>query len=282
MNRRGMAGMSLLLVLMLSGCTSMWQELTGNQHRQGVSSSLVDYLYPKGEEPPPISDRPPHLNLPLHVGVAFVPASDSGRAALSAAERQNLLERARKAFGARPFIKDITIVPDAYLRAGKGFSTLDQVTRMYGLDVIALVSYDQVSYVDDRTASILYWTIVGAYFIKGSQNDVQTFVDTAVFDAKTHQLLFRAPGINKVQATSTLIASPERLREARSDSFRLAMEDMTGNLAAELEKFQVRVKEEKNVVITHSPGYSGGGSFGLWSLAILGLLLGRKWCRKAG
>lgn len=60
-----------------------------------------------------------------------------------------------------------------------------QVARLYGVDVMALVSYDQVIHTDDTKASLLYWTIIGAYIIKGSQFDTATFVDTAVFDINT-------------------------------------------------------------------------------------------------
>ena len=61
---------------------------------------------------------------------------------------------------------------------------------------MALVSYDQVANTSEKTSSLLYWTIVGAYVVKGNKNDVQTFVDTAVFDMATRKLLFRAPGVS--------------------------------------------------------------------------------------
>ena len=42
---------SILLILsfLLSGCTTMMQQLTDQGTRRGVSSSLVDFLYPTGE-----------------------------------------------------------------------------------------------------------------------------------------------------------------------------------------------------------------------------------------
>ena len=69
--------------LLLAGCTSLWQatmgglsETSSGAMRRGVSSSLVEYLYPSGEEPPPFNDSVPQLNIPLRVGLAFVPSTD--------------------------------------------------------------------------------------------------------------------------------------------------------------------------------------------------------------
>jgi len=243
----------------------------GNNVRNGVSSSLVDYLYPKGEIPPEYDEKVPNLLLPLRVGLAFVPSRSNTVEGLSEAHKTELLETVKKSFSGPDFIREIMIIPDTYMRSTKGFEGVDQVARLYGLDVMALVSYDQVTHVDDTKASILYWTVVGAYFVKGSKNDVQTFVDTAVFDVKTHKLLFRAPGVNRVEATSTLINSPEKMRSARENSFTLAMNDMTGNLHKELDRFKDRIQKDKSVTISGREGFSMG-SFDLDTIFLLTLL----------
>ena len=258
---------SLGIAVGLAGCTSLWQGSGMSGARQGVSSSLVDYLYPKGEQPPPQDQSLPHLKLPLNVGLAFVPSSNPR--GLSAESKSRLLDEVKQAFTDRDFIGHIEVIPETYLAAGRGFDTVEQVARLYALDVIALVSYDQVAYSEDTTASLLYWTIIGAYVIKGSQNDVQTFVDTAVFDVATHKLLFRAPGVDRLENTSTLVKSGEALREAREEGFQQAMQDMTGNLQTALDQFVVRVKEEKVARVSYRGG--GGGSPGLWLLSLLGL-----------
>ncbi|MBR9910718.1 MAG: rhombotarget lipoprotein [Gammaproteobacteria bacterium] len=261
------------LIVSLSSCTNLWQQLSGDGGRQqGVSSSLVDFLYPQGETPPPAPNNIPNLQLPLRVGVAFVPSNSSNVEGLSEAEKNRLLEQAKQSFTGRDFIDHITVIPDTYLRSRKGFQTIEQVARLYSLDVMALVSYDQVVHSDDTKSSILYWTVVGAYFVKGSKNDVQTFVDTAIFDVKTNKLLFRAPGVNKITATSTLVGSPEAMRDARSNSFSLAMADMTRNLNDELERFRERIKQDASVTVSHRQGYGGGGAVGIYSLLALALL----------
>ncbi|MBA3029658.1 MAG: rhombotarget lipoprotein [Desulfobacteraceae bacterium] len=258
-------------------CTGSWHQIMGDNTRKGVSSSLVDYLYPKGETPPKFDESVPNLSLPLRVGLAFVPAASNDVQGLSEAHKADLLEKTKEAFRGREFIKDIMIIPDTYMRGGQGFEGVDQIARLYSLDVIALVSYDQVSHVDDTKASILYWTVVGAYFIKGSKNDVQTFVDTAIFDVSSHKLLFRAPGVNSIKDTSTLINSPEKMRKSREESFNLAMADMTANLNKELDAFKERVKKEKMVTISHREGYKGGsGAFDPGIILILLAMVGAE------
>lgn len=264
----------LVTAIMLAACTTAWHDLGGNSSRSGVSSSLVDYLYPRGEEPPPFDETVPQLNLPLRVGLAFVPSSKRNTEGLSEAHKLLLLSRVKTAFKDREFIKSISIIPDTYLRSAKGFKSIDQIARIYGLDSIALVSYDQVSHTEDTKASILYWTIVGAYFIKGSVNDVQTFVDTSVFDVKTHKLLFRAPGVHESRGSDTLVNTIEETRKRRAESFDKAMEDMTQNLNDEMNVFVERVKTEKVAMVVHRPGYSGGGGGGaLGWLSLLPLML---------
>ena len=268
-NKRIVLLLLALCSVLTASCTNLWHELAGSDVRTGVSSSLVDYLYPEGEIPPTNNESTPNLKLPLRVGLAFVPSYSNNVEGLSEANKNLLLEKVKKSFLTREYIQEITVIPDTYLRSGRGFKTVDQVSRLYGIDVIALVSYDQVAHVDDTKSSILYWTVVGSYFVKGSKNDVQTFVDTVVFDIKTHKLLFRAPGINKIEGTSTLINSPEQIRKSREESFSLAMSDMTGNLSNELEVFKERIKKDKSVTVTHSDGYGGGGGIGFMSILLM-------------
>ncbi len=167
-----------LLLVCLSSCSSFWAGYRG-ETRQGVSSSLVDYLYPDGQEPPKPEDSIPQLQVPMRVGLAFVPGyQPSDAPGLSEADKIALLEKVRGVFIDQDFIADIVVIPDTYLRSSRGFQGLEQVSRLYQLSVIALVSYDQVATSSDTSAAFLYWTIVGAYTIEGTKNEVRTFVDT--------------------------------------------------------------------------------------------------------
>jgi rhombotail lipoprotein len=266
----------LSAALLLAGCSTLW-DFSGAT-RSGASSSLVDYLYPDGRVPPDFDETIPRLQLPLRVGVAFVPGQSS-YGTISEATKMGLLEKVKAAFIDREYISGIEVIPDTYLRSSRGVTGMQQVARLYGADVMALVSYDQVAVTEENASGILYWTIVGAYVIKATSNEVQTFVDTAVFDVATAKLLFRAPGSDVTSDRSTLVEAGETVRKTRDASFAAAMQQMTGNLDAELERFNERVKQDPSVAQTEwKPGYSGGGALSGLLLAFLGLfsLLARR------
>ena len=270
-----------LIFLFVAGCTALWMT-TGSGPRQGVSGSLVDFIYPDGQQPPAFDGVVPTLKIPLRVGLAFVPSQSRAGAGLSEATKAQLLDKVRVRFSEQDYIQDIQVISDSYLRGRKGFDALEQVSRMYSLDVIALVSYDQLAIADDRTSSFLYWTIVGAYVVRGSQNDVRTFVETAIFDVNTRKLLLSAPGVNELTSNSTLIRVPEEMRKAREKSFTIAMDDMTTNLETELERFKKRIKEDKSVLIAKRSGAKRGGasSVGTELLIALMVCLAVAWIRR--
>ncbi|WP_269789673.1 rhombotarget lipoprotein [Stenotrophomonas sp. Iso1] len=270
------------VTLLLGGCATLFGE--GSQ-RRGVSSSVVDYLYPTGETFEPATEGGvPQVRLPARVGLVFVP-SHNDPVGVSAADRSALLEKVRQAFRAQPFIERIEVIPDGYLRPKGGFDNLEQVARMYGVDLVALVSYDQIVRTDQNAASLLYWTLVGAYTIHGNSNQVSTFVDTSVFDVKTRTLLFRAPGTDQRDAGSTAVRVDQIQARLAGESFSVAMNAMTSNLDKSIADFAVRAREEGQVKLVdrRSGGEwrrGGGGSTQWWELALLlagaALLLRRR------
>jgi len=260
------------VALLLTGCSTMWNWSGGA--RSGTSSSLVDYLYPDGQEPPDVEQTIPYLELPLRVGIGFVPGQ-SGYGTISEATKMQLLAKVKAEFIDREYISHIEVIPDTYLRSSSGVIGMQQVARLYDVDVMALVSYDQVAVSEENPTGLLYWTIVGAYLIKATSNEVQTFVDTAVFDVDTARLLFRAPGAHTMSDRSTLVEAGEVVRKAKDESISVAMEQMTGNLAVELDRFQERVKEDPGVANTEwRPGF-GGGALG-WLTLVLLVLAGSR------
>ena len=164
------------------------------------------------------------------------------------------------------------MIPSAYLTPGGSFTNLSQIQTMYGIDVIALVSYDQVQFTDAGVLSLSYWTIVGAYVVSGEKNDTSTLLDTVVYDISSRKMLFRAPGTSKVEGRATPVNLSEELRADSIAGFEKAADNMTRNLQSQLEAFKEKIKEAPaNVKISHRPGYSGGGSVGL--VVLLSLLL---------
>ncbi|MGV8960215.1 MAG: rhombotarget lipoprotein [Stenotrophomonas sp.] len=269
-------------MLLLGGCASLFD---GGTQRRGVSSSVVDYLYPPGQKfEPAVEGAIPQVRLPARVGLVFVPSQNS-LVGVTAADQSALLERVREAFRAQPFIERIEVIPSGYLRPKGGFENLEQVARMYGVDLVALVSYDQITRTDQNAASLLYWTLVGAYTIHGNSNQVSTFVDTSVFDVKTRSLLFRAPGTDQRDAGSTAVRVDETQARLAGESFAVAMTAMTGNLDKAIADFAVRAREEGQVkLVDRGSGgewrRGGGGSTQWWELAVLlagaALLLRRR------
>lgn len=279
---RGGAGWLVLVVFAgLAGCAGMM----GEQKRQH-NASVVDYLYPKQAKADAMAPASSvNLQLPLRVGVAFVPRNFGGDVDLPEAERQKLLERVKVAFTDQKFIAAIEVIPGAYLRPHGGFDNLEQAARMFNLDVVTLLSYDQVQFNDANRLSVLYWTIVGAYLIKGDEYDTHTLLDASVFDVRSRKLLMRAPGVSQVKGSSAMVTYSEKAREARRQGYSQAIDDLIPHLRDELGKFRERVKTDSSVRVTHAAGYSGGGDFGLLGtllvLAAAALLAWRRG-RRAG
>ena len=257
------AALILCATLALAGCAS-WYEPASKAQR----GTVVEYLYPKGEQPT-LSPSVPELRLPLRVGIAFVPGNGYGD--LSETERNLLLNRVKAAFANRPYISAIEVIPTAYLRPAGGFDNLQQAARMFNVDVITLLSYDQVQFKDNNRLSLLYWTLIGAYLVNGDQYDVNTLVDASVFDVASRKLLFRAPGTSQIKGSSPLVKFSEASRAARSEGFRQAIDTLIPQLDQQLEDFKVRIKEDKVARVTEKPGYTGHGG-GSSDLAALGLI----------
>lgn len=248
---------TILGTILLASCSAF---VSNNIGKKTQSSSLVDFLYPNKESRIEHKPEIPILKLPVKVGLAFVPSKNWQRDGIHGKDQIELLENVKSSFLKYDYIDRIEIIPSTYLNGGEGFSTLEQVGRLYDVDVMALVSYDQVTQSFENNAALLYWTIVGMYIIPGNENSIQTFVDTAVFNIKSKKMLFRAPGINKLENRTTAVSVDETLAEKSLEGFSLAVTDMTKNLESELARFNTRVKEENIAKVEHREGYSGGGS----------------------
>lgn len=241
------------------------------------SSSVVDFLY-SDRNNPVIAAEVPKLSLPLKVGIAFTPADYGSGATLTEKNRMELMNNLTARFRELDFVRSLEVIPSAYLRPRGGFRNLDQVKRMFDVDVIALVSYDQATFTDQGLASIAYWTIVGAYIIPGQKNSTHTMLDLVLYDIDSRKMLFRAPGTSSVRSHATPINLQEQIRKDALKGFTKAAEELAVNLNLQLEMFKEKVKnspEEYRVV--RRAGYSGSGATH-WFLCIaaLGLLTSRS------
>jgi rhombotail lipoprotein len=256
----------VLALLALGGCASIFDH--GGKRQAG---SIVDYLYPDAKEPPKMEPTVTRLRLPVRVGIAFVPGAGRGAGPQEAAQAQ-LLERVKASFSQYDYIGSIEVIPSAYLRPRGGFDNLDQVARMFNVDVIALVSYDQIRFNDTNRLAVLYWTVVGAYLIKGDQYDVQTMVDAAVFDVRSRKLLFRAPGTSQVKGAATMAGYGKEVRGAAADGYVQAVDQMIPQLQTQLANFKERVKSDPAILVERRNGERGAGGIG-WPLALLLVLV---------
>ena len=267
-----------LLAVALSGCADFW--CAPNCHaKHQESSSLVAFLYPSGQVPPP-QNSIPQLHLPLRVGLTFLPTPGGGGP--TAGQKQQLLERVRDHFKDRTFVSEIVIIPDYYLTTQRGFEGLAAVQRLYSLDLMALVSHDQVTNTDANNWSLGYLTIVGAYVLKGSRYDLSTLLDLAVVDPVTRSLVLRAGGVDTRAGTATLVNAPQAERAASTAGYDAAANQMIAHFDTALTDFEAQVKAGRaNVQVVHSGGGGGGrGAFGWWELC--GLLLLGLWNRMSG
>lgn len=270
-----LAALAVVLLCLTTGCVGLWGRRS--HHEAG---SVVQFLYP-GKDQPFIQPQIPILRLPLRVGVAFIPAGEPGnrrgyyQAATGFNEQQKteLMRKVAAQFKTLPFVQSIEIIPTTYLRPGGGFENLDQIRAMLGIDVVALLAYDQAQTSDDTEASLAYWTIVGVYIVEGQRNATHTLMEAVVYDIPSRSLLFRAPGTSTIKNHATLLRSDYELRKDSLRSLEEASGQMTANLAQELELFKVRAKEEpQNIRIEHKPGYTGGGALDGWFAALFALL----------
>ncbi|HEU5163125.1 MAG TPA: rhombotarget lipoprotein, partial [Thermoanaerobaculia bacterium] len=189
--------------------------LSGCSHSRSIQrrSDLMSYLYPAAQEAPTPNPGGVVLQLPLKLGIAFVPGGSTQagcarcpqRRPVPAASEKELLDIVRKAFAGRDWISQTVIIPSAYLRPEGGFENLRQAARMHGVDVVALVSVDQVQSSYPEKVSFLYLSVIGAYVLPLDQHDTQTLIDAAAFHVPSGTFLLRAPGVSTVKGRASMV-----------------------------------------------------------------------------
>ena len=263
-----------VLVVVLAGCVTA--------QRVQRRSNLMSYLYPDANAPQTPNPSGARLQLPLRIGIAFVPPdrgasryADDFRTSFPAATEARLLNIVKQNFQSRDWVSDIVVIPTAYLVPHGGFSNLEQVARLMNVDVVALASIDQLQVSNPRRASFLYLSVIGAYVLPLDRNETRTMIDVAAFHVPSRTFLLRAPGTNVITGSSTAMDVGPKLEERSTKSFALAMNDLSKNLSAEVDQFKAAVQmgQVRNVDIVTKEGRSvrGGGAFG-WCGAAAALL----------
>lgn len=278
MSRRIVFAVVLGLALM-TGCSFARQV-----HRR---SNLMSYLYPNATEAPQPSAQGIRLRLPMKVGIAFVPpdakyAQFRGvESVIPGTSEQRLLGVVKDAFRSRDWVKDIVVIPSTYLTPGGGFTNLDQLAQMFGVDVIALVSVDQFQSSDPYPISFLYLSIVGAYVLPLDHNDTRTLIDAAVFYVPARRFLLRAPGQSQITGHSSAVGIEQSMHERSYKGLEMAMADLSVNLSKEVDTFKQGIisGERNDVDIINKQGASirTSGRIGwLWAFSLLLLVAMRR------
>jgi rhombotail lipoprotein len=251
-------------------------------------SNLMSYLYPNAAEAPQPSVHGIRLQLPMRVGIAFVPA-DAKLAQFAGVEsvlpgtsEQRLLNVVKDEFRARDWVKEVVVIPSNYLTPGGGFANLDQLSQMFGVDVIALVSVDQFQSSNPYPISFLYLSIVGAYVLPLDHNDTRTLIDAAVFYVPARRFLLRAPGRSQVTGHATAVEVEQSMRGRSYKGLEFAMADLSINLSKQVDTFKQGIisGERSDVDIINREGTSirKSGSVGwLWAFSLLALVAFRRW-----
>jgi rhombotail lipoprotein len=258
-------GLLAALATLAVGCS------TWGQNERRHANSLYNYLY-AGQSGHVDTETIPTLSLPLRVGIAFVPPdslkggggySFPEYGTISENQKMDLMKQITTQFTNSPFIKSVEQIPSAYLSRKGGFANLEEIRTMYGVDVMVLLSYDQVQFTDQGLLSLSYWTIVGAYVVEGEKNDTRTMLDGTVYDIASHKLLFRAPGLSTVKGSATPVNQSEHLRRDSERGFTEAATNLVTGLKFQLDDFRQRVKNAPTEFkVVTKPGYTGASAFG--------------------
>jgi rhombotail lipoprotein len=232
-------GTICLGIVSLSGCGHYTTQRTSN---------ILTYLYPGEAQPVEISNTAsPNIPLPMKLGIAFVPESrtttgrgDTKIEPLTEKHKMEMMHELSSTLRQYPYIAGVEEIPSTYLKVGGSFPNLDQIRTMTGVDVVGLVSYDQIQFTDHGLISLLYWTGIGWYFVPGEKNDTNTMMDAALYHVPTRKPLLRATGQSGVYRYSTPMNQSQNLRENSEHGFKEALHMLAENFKEQLDMLKPR------------------------------------------
>lgn len=260
-----------LACALTGGCSLLdpWLAPPQQTTARSATTPLIDYLCRSAAVP--AQDTQVGLVLPIRVGLAFVPGATGGGPLTT--EREALLAGLRDRFRTVQYVADVVVVPDYYLSGGtgEGFEQLTQLAALQRLDLIALVSYDQVSRVRENERALANLTIVGQFFMTGNDTATHTLLDLAVVEPRSRSLLLRAGGTSSLGDAVTAVARDRKLEQQMRAGFDEAAHKLSDNFATELASLESRVRAGNTpIAITRR---AGGGALDAVQLLFLGFFV---------
>jgi hypothetical protein len=115
---------NIVAILLVAGIASGCGSMTPMESKQ--TASVVDYLY-SAQQPPQKMQQASitELNIPLRIGIAFVPGVADPKFGISEVEQIRWSSQIKAAFERYPFVGDLVMIPTAYLKSGGGFDNLE-------------------------------------------------------------------------------------------------------------------------------------------------------------
>ncbi len=234
----GLAGATLLLV----GCGKPNTTI----QRQ---SSLMEYLSPAADKiPAPESHGPATVRVPMVVGVAFVPCSNSRSTSfwngnadavfLAPESERRLAGQFQASLAGKPWIGSLRMIPSSDLAGNGGGQGLEKVAALNHVEAMILIAVNQVQVSHPKASALAYWTGVGGYVVRGDKNDTSTLLDAGVYHVASHSLLCRAEATSLVQGSSSWNKRDQRLQESSLVGLSRAMEVLVVNLDQAAAAFQ--------------------------------------------
>lgn len=254
--KRAFPLLALVALSLLTGCI-------GSRHSPDYftrcTSCVPEFLYPRGEQP--VAPTLTRLSLPLRVGIGFVPGTPSTmecggiyhsfrsdtrnpyRQELSEVDRGSLMSRIAGHFRALPSVAGFVLLPSSSFMPEGGYENLDILAKRKHVDVVVLLSYDQVQRTNSGVLALTYWTLLGAVFIPAEKIETDTMIDAVVIDIASRRMLFRAPGTSNVTSRETPGLWSDRIRGDSTTGFFQAVDDLLPRLEAQLGRFAEKVAE---------------------------------------
>ncbi len=257
-------------IMILAGCLSGCALLVGPGHdqttRQQVTQSALRYLYPDANALDMAQGSVTHLQLPLRVGIAYIPAGHDG--APSFATQEQTLDLLAAHLDTQDFVDRAVVLPPGALTQSGGFEELERLSFLHRVDTMMLLSYEQQAFTEDTALSVLDFTVVGAFVVPGHRNEVQTRLTATTVHIPSQRYLFSANARHALEQQATLVHTPTQIRAGQADGLEHAARSLIPALDAALIDFKADLERDATLQVA-------GGSFGLPMLA-LGLLLLRS------